>query len=87
MLKSTTFLLRTRNTLLRHKIDNNCDKTKEVSKEASTKGSTTCEALRDNLLATDSRNAKQEQAIDLLKHELANLKVNAPKKCETMRKW
>ena len=39
-----------------------------------------CEALRDNLKAAAARNAEQEQSIDILKQELANLKVNTDKK-------
>ena len=50
------------------------------NREALGKLSAECEALRDNLKAAAARNAEQEQSIDLLKQELANLKVNADKK-------
>ena len=45
-----------------------------------------CEGLRDNLKAAAARNAKQEQSIDLLKQELADLKVNTNKRREAMEK-
>ena len=53
---------------------------KEATREALGKLSNECEALRDNLKAAAARNAEQEKSIDLLKQELAGLKVNTDKK-------
>ena len=71
---------------LRQKLDKHCDKAKEATREALGKLSAECEALRYNLKAAAARNAEQEQSIDLLKQELADLKVNADKKSEAMEK-
>ena len=43
-----------------------------------------CEALRYNLKTAAAGNAEQDQSIDLLKQELADLKVNTDKKSEAM---
>ena len=53
---------------------------REATREALGKLSAECEALRDNLKAAAARNAEQEQSIDLIKQELADLKVNTDKK-------
>ena len=49
------------------------------------KWSAECEALRDNLKAAAARNAQQEQSIEVLKQELADLKVKAAKKGEAIK--
>ena len=85
-LKGTNSLLQKDLVELRQKLDKNCDKAKEATREALGKLSAECEALRDNLKAAAARNAEQEQSIDLLKQELAHLKVNADKNSETMEK-
>ena len=68
------------------KLDNHCDKAREATGEALGKLSSECKALRDNLKAAAAGNAEQEQSIDLLKRELADLKVNTDKKGESMEK-
>ena len=45
-----------------------------------------CEALRDNLKAAAAGKAEQVQSVDVLKQELADLKVNAAKKGEPLKK-
>ena len=66
---------------LRQKLDKHCDKAKEATREALGKLSAKCEAAA-------ARNAEQEQSIDLLKQELADLKVNTDKKkAKPWRKW
>ena len=85
-LKSTNSLLQKDLVDFRQKLDKHCDKAKEATREALRKLSAECEALRDNLKAAAARIAEQEQSIDLLKQELANLKVNTDKKCEAMEK-
>ena len=85
-LKSTNSLLLKDLVELRQKQDKHCDKAKEATREALGKLSAACEALRDNLKAAAARNAEQEQSIDLLKQELADLKVNTDKKNEAMEK-
>ena len=73
---------------LRQKLDKHCNKAKEAKREALGKLSAKCEALRDNLKAAAARKAEQEQSIDLLKQELADLKVNADKKkAKPWRRW
>ena len=79
-LKSTNSLLQKDLVEIRQKLDKHCDKAKEATREALGKLSAECEALRDNLNAPAARNAEQEQSIDLLKQELADLKVNTDKK-------
>ena len=79
-LKSTNSLLQKDLVELRQRLDKHCDRAKEATREALEKLSAECEALRDNLKAAAARNAEQEQSIDLLKKELANLKVNTDKK-------
>ena len=69
---------------LRQELDNHCDKTKEATKEVLRKWSAKCEALRANLMASAARNAEQEQSIEILKQELADMKVNAAKKGEAI---
>ena len=86
-LKSTNSLLQKDLVELRQKLEKHCDKAKEATREALGKQSAECEALRDNLKAAAARNAEQEQPIDLLKQELADLKVNADKKAKPWRKW
>ena len=85
-LKSTNSLLQKGLVELRQKLDKQCDKAKEATREALGKLSAEGEALRDNLKAVAARNAEQEQSIDLLKQELADLKVNTDKKSEAMEK-
>ena len=85
-LKSTNSLLRKDLVELRQKLDKLCQKAKEATREALGKLSAECEALRDNLKAAAARNAEQEQSIDLLKQELADLKVNTDKKSDAMEK-
>ena len=87
-LKSTNTLLQKNFVELRQKLDKHCDKAKEATREALGKLSAKCEALRDNLKAAAARNAEQEQSIDLLKQELADLKVNTDnKRAKPWRKW
>ena len=45
-----------------------------------------CEALRDNLKAAAARNGEQEQCTEVLKLELADLKVKVAKKSEAIKK-
>ena len=85
-LKNTNSLLQKDLVELQEKLDKHCDNAKEATKEALGKLSAECEALSDNLKAAAARNAKQEQSIDLLKQELADLKVNTEKKSEAMEK-
>ena len=63
-------------------MDNYCNKNKEATNEDLGKWSPDCEALRDNLEAAPARNNEQEQSIDVLKQELADLKVQVAKKGE-----
>ena len=84
--KSTISLLQKDLVKLRQKLDKHCSKAKEATGEALRKLSAECEALRDNLKAAAARNSEQEQSIDLLKQELADLKVNTDKKSEAMEK-
>ena len=87
-LKSRNSLLQKDLVELRHKLDKHCNKTKEATREALGKLSAKCEAQRDNLKAAAARNAEQEQSIDLLKQELADLEVNTDKKrAKPWRKW
>ena len=79
-LKSTNSLLQKGFVELRQKLDKHCDKAKDATREALGKLSAECEALRDNLKAAAARNAEKEQSINLLKQELADLKVNTDKK-------
>ena len=72
---------------LRYELDNHCDTAKEATKETLGKWSAAFEALRDNLKAAAARNADQDQSIDLLKQDLAGLKVNSAKKGEAIKKW
>ena len=85
-LKSTNSLLQNDLVELQQKLDKHCDKAKKATREALGKLSVECEGLRDNLKAAAARNAKQEQSIDLLKQELADLKVNTNKRREAMEK-
>ena len=85
-LKSTNSLLQKDLVELRQKSDKHCDKAKKATREALGKLSAEYEALRVNLKAVAARNAEQEQSIDLLKQELADLKVNADKMSEAMEK-
>ena len=48
------------------------------------KWSARCEALRDNLNAAAARNAEQEQSIEVLKQDLADLKDKVAKKGEAI---
>ena len=48
------------------------------------KWSAECEAFRDKLKAAAARNAEQEQSIEILKQELADLKVKVAKKVEAI---
>ena len=85
-MKSTNSLLQKDLVELRQKLDRHCDKAKEATREALGQLSAESGALRDNLKAAAARNAKKEQSIDLLKQELADLKVNTDKKSEALEK-
>ena len=85
-MKSTNSLLQKDLVELRQKPDKHCDKAKFATREALGKLSAECEALRDNLKAAAARNAKQDQSIDLLKQELADLKIKTDKMSEAMEK-
>ena len=67
-------------------LDNPCNKTKEATKEVLGKWSAECEALRYNLKAAAARNAEQEPTIEVLKQELANLKVKTAKMGKAIEK-
>ena len=79
-MRSTIPLLQKDLVELQQDLVNHCNKTKEATKEVLDKLSAHCEALRDNLKATAARNAEQDQSIEVLKQELAELKVKAAKK-------
>ena len=79
-LKNTNSSLQKDLVELRQELDNYCNKTKEATNEVLGKWSAECEALRDNLKA--ARSAEQEQSIEVLKQELADLKVKVAKKGE-----
>ena len=64
---------------------NYCNKNKEARKEDFGEWSPDCEALQDNLEAAPARNAEHEQSIDVLKQELADLKVQIAKKGEAIK--
>ena len=85
-LESTNSLLQKDLVELRQKLEKQCDKAKESTTEALGKLSAKCEALRDNLKAATAKNAEQGQSINLLKQELADLKVKTDKMSETMKK-
>ena len=70
----------------RQELDNHGNKTKEATKETLGKWSSVCEALRDNLKTAAARNAEQENSIEVLKQELADLKVKAAKNDEAIKK-
>ena len=74
-LKSTNSSLQKDLVELRQEPDNYCNKTREATKEVLGKWSAECEALRDNLKAASTRTAEQELSIEVLKQELADLKV------------
>ena len=76
-LKSTNSSLQKDLVELRQELDKYCNKTKEARKKDLYKWSA---ALRDNLKAALARNAEQEQSIEILKQELANLKAKVAKK-------
>ena len=71
---------------LRQKLYNQCNKTKDASNEVLGKWSAGCEALQDKLKAAAARNAEQKQSTEVLKQQLANLKVKAAKKDEAIDK-
>ena len=71
---------------LRQKLVKYFHKAKEATREALEKLSAEYDALGDNLKAVAPRKGEQEQSIDFLKQELADLKVNADKKSEAMEK-
>ena len=83
-LKSSNSSLRKELVVFRQELDNYCNKTKEAKKEVLGKCSAVCEALRDNLKAAAARKAKQEQSIEVLKQELADLNVRAAKKGQSI---
>ena len=85
-MKSTISSLRKDIVELRQELDNHCNKTKEATKDVLGKWIAECEALRNNLKAAAAKNADQEQSIEVLKQELAVLKVNAAKKGEAIEK-
>ena len=82
--KSTKPSLRKELVELRQEPDSYWNKTKEATKEVLVKWSAECEAWRDDLKAAAARNAKQEQSIEVLKQELADLKVQAAKMVEAI---
>ena len=86
-LKSTISSLQKNLVQLRREPDNHCNKTKEAAKVVFGKWSAGCAGLRDNLKAAAARNAEQEQSIEVLKHELADLKVKPAMKGETIKKF
>ena len=67
-------------------MDNHIDKAKEATKEVLGNWSAECEELSDSLKAAAAKNAQQDQSIEVLKQELANLKVNEAKKGEAIEK-
>ena len=71
---------------LPHKLYDHCNKTKETTKEKLGKWGAECEASRDNLKTAADRNAEQEQFIEVLKQELADLKIKAAKKDDAIEK-
>ena len=79
-MKSTNSSLQNALFAHRRELDNYCNKTKEATKDVLVK----CEALRDNLKAAAARNAEQDQYIEALKQELADLKVKAAKRGEAI---
>ena len=79
-LKSTNSSLTKGLVELRQELDNYCNKTKKATEEDLVKWNAKCEALQDNLKTTAARNAEQEQPIEVLKQEFADLKVKAAKK-------
>ena len=85
-LKSTNSSLQKNLIMLGQELDNYCNKTKVATKEVLGKWRAECEALQDNLKAAEARNSKQEQLIEVLKKELANLKVKPAKKGEATNK-
>ena len=87
-LKSTSSLLQKGSCRASTKTRQTLRQSQRGNKRSVGKLSAECEALRDNLKAAAARNADQEQSIDLLKQELANLKVNTDKKrAKPWRKW
>ena len=54
------------------------------SKRTLVKWSAECERLRDKLKAAAARNAEHEKSMEVLKQELANLKVKAANKDEVI---
>ena len=85
-LKSTTSSLQKNLIMLEQELDNYCSKTKVATKEVLGKWRAKFEALQDNLKAAEARNAEQEQLIEVLKQELADLNVKAAKKGEATNK-
>ena len=85
-LKSTNSSLRKDIVELRQELDNHCNKTKEATKDVLGKWIAECEALPNNLKAAAARKADQEQSIEVLKQDLADLKVNAAKMGEAIEK-
>ena len=86
-LKSTNYSLQNDDLVeFRQELDNHFKKAKETTKEVLGKWSAECESLRDNIEAAAARNAKQELSIELLKQELADLKVKAAMKCKAIDK-
>ena len=61
-------------------MDNYCKKTKEATNELLGKWIIKCEAFQDKLKAVAAINAAQEQFSEVLKQELADLKLYATKK-------
>ena len=83
-MKSTNSSLQKDLVELRQELDNYCKQTKKTTKEVLGKWSADCEALPDNLKAIAARNAEQEQSIEVLKQELADLKAKVAKKGEAI---
>ena len=85
-LKSTNYSLQKDVVELRQDLDKFCIKTMEATKEVLVKCSNECEALRDNLKRAAARNAEQEQSNEVVKQELAGLKVKTVKKGKAIEK-
>ena len=84
-LKSTNSSLQKDLVGLRQELDNYCNKTKEATKEVLGKRSAQCKALRDKLKSAADRNDEQGQSIEVLKQELADLKVKVIRKGEVIQ--
>ena len=82
-LKSTNSSLQEDRVQPGQKLNNHCDMNKEATKEVM---GAKREALQDNFEAATAKNVVQEQSINVLKQEFANIKVIAAKKGEGIKK-